>query len=56
MSYNPHLCTIDSGVYGLFVVIIFIFEERLVVVVSGWQSNWLCCFFCVKSKKNERFG
>ena len=32
MSYNPHLCTINSGVYDLFVVIIFISEEWLVVV------------------------
>ena len=31
-SYNPHLCTINSGVYDLVVVIIFIFEEWLVVV------------------------
>jgi len=32
MSYNSHLCTINSGVYDLVVVIIFIFEEWLVVV------------------------
>ena len=32
MSYNPHLCTINSRVYDLVVVIIFIFEEWLVVV------------------------
>ena len=51
MSYNPQLCTINLGVYDLVIVIIFIFEEWLVVVLSGWQSNWLRCFFCVKSKK-----
>ena len=33
MSYNPHLCTNNSGVYDLVVVIIFIFEEWLVVVL-----------------------
>ena len=56
MSYNPHLCTINSGVYDLFAVIIFIFEEWLVVVLSDWQSNWLCCFFVWNRKKNERFA
>jgi len=27
MSYNPHVCSIHSGVYDLVIVIIFIFEE-----------------------------
>ena len=37
--------------YDLFAVIIFIFEEWLVVVLSGWQSNRLCCFFVWNRKK-----
>ena len=45
VSYNPHVYTTNSGVCDLVLVYIFIFEEWLVVVLSGWKSNWLCCFF-----------
>ena len=48
MYYDPHVCTIDSGVCDLVMVYIFTFEEGLVVVLSGWQSNWLSCS-CMKS-------
>jgi len=38
------------------VVYISIFEECLVVVLSGWQSNWFCCFLCEIVKKCEGVG
>jgi len=38
------------------VVYISIFEECLVVVLSGWQSNWFCCFLCEIVKKSEGVG
>ena len=51
MNYNPHVCTTNSGVYELVIVYVSIFEECLVAVLSGWQSNLFCSFFCVKSLK-----
>ena len=56
MSYNPHIQTTNSGACDLVVVNIFSFEKSLVVVLSGWQSNWLCCYFCdieIKEKINQ---
>jgi len=53
MYYDPHVCTIDSGVCDLVMVYIFTFEEGLVVVLSGWQSNWLCCFWYEIVKKEK---
>ena len=46
----------NSGVCDLIVVYISIFEECLVVVLSGWQSNWFCCFLCEIVKKSEGVG
>ena len=39
--------SVDFDYISEFRVYFSIFEEGLVVVLSGWQSNWFCWFCCV---------